>query len=387
MPASLTHMLISRRTRDHVRRAPDERTAGFVTDVLDRHPHYMELGSLGPDLPYFGWRSLLRPNKPIGVDQWSYQLHSKSPNILPLRLIELAWKESDPKQEPWVDIDKCKFSFICGFLTHLAADQTVHPVVNSIAGCYHREKAARTEHKNCEIHQDLYMLSEQYNHQLTMSQFHSQEFHEWCNLKRDSWKSPLLHGAKLSDWWWVLHMLWLRPPCPIEFVYFLQRGFVEAHAVAPSSSCVARWIRFVYRVLRISGYLPRWFHWYRWAFRNLFDSNGSLKKNSEAYRKYILLEDAPRREGGHPEYVEKAIELAAVYVEAAFQLYRAPRVNDDMREAFMEVVVNADLGSPLERDILATATNKLKKLKQVVDQEWAKIKQEESQAAGPEEGG
>jgi plasmid stabilization system protein ParE len=353
----------------------------FVRDVLDGFPRYMELGSLGPDLPYFGWRSLINPNKPIGVEQWSYQLHSRSPNVLPLRLIELAWRESDPKREPWVDIDKCKFSFICGYLTHMAADQTVHPIVNSIAGSYHRDKAARTEHKNCEIHQDLYVLSEKHDHQLTLSQLKAERFQDWCNPNLDGWKSSLLRGLRLRDSCWLLRKSVVRPPCPVEFVYFLQRGFVEAHAVMPAERRVERWIKVLWWVLLLCGRIPVRWEWYRWAHRNLFHRDGSLNTNSEVYKKYVLLEGVPKKNGIYPEYVHNTIELAAVYVKAAFHLYRAPRIDDDIRQAFRSVVVNADLGRPLERDILGTATENLPKLKRVVDEKWVEIQREQSQAA------
>jgi len=157
MPASLAHMMIARRVRDHLLKDNDAQVAEFAADVLKKHPQYMELGSLGPDLPYFGPKSLVNPHKPIGVDQWSYQLHSKSPNVFPLQMIELLWRENDPRVEEWNEGDKCKLAFICGYLTHVAADQVIHPLVNFIAGPYYRSHEAREEHRTCEIHQDVYL--------------------------------------------------------------------------------------------------------------------------------------------------------------------------------------------------------------------------------------
>lgn len=67
MPASLAHMLIAQRVRDRLLKDSDTQVAEFAADVLKKHPQYMELGSLGPDLPYFGPKSLINPHKPIGV--------------------------------------------------------------------------------------------------------------------------------------------------------------------------------------------------------------------------------------------------------------------------------------------------------------------------------
>ena len=156
MSAPIAHMLIAKRVRERLKAIPD--TATFATNVLDAHSQYMALGSLGPDLPYFGLKSLFDPNLPIGVDAWSYQLHSRTPNIFPLHLIEVAGRTSDPTKLDWDETDDCKFSFLCGYLTHMAADQTIHPLVNAIAGSYYQDKSARKEHKNCEMHQDLYVL-------------------------------------------------------------------------------------------------------------------------------------------------------------------------------------------------------------------------------------
>lgn len=368
MPASITHMLISRRTRQYLAERAEGEFAEFVDDVLVRRPRYMELGSLGPDLPYFGWKSLFDPNKPLGVDQWSYQLHSKNPNVFPLRLIELAWRESDPTEPGWLDIDKCKFSFACGYLTHVAADQVIHPVVNEIAGSYHRFKAARLKHRRCEIHQDLYALAQESTDGLSAGRLKASRFDRWCNPKYDGWVSPVVAQIGVFDVAWILRKWLVRPPCPMEFVYFLQRAFVEAHAVTPGEAKVERWIKTVRRALWLSKWIP--WGWYRRAHRNLFDGDGTLRREGPEYREYIALEKVPG-EGHYDDYLHEAIELSGLYVQAAFQLYRARRLNDPIREAFKDVIVNADLGAPLERDVLQTASAHLPELEKLVEDDGA----------------
>ena len=185
MPASIAHMLIAEQARDRLLTDSDQEIVKFAKNVLGKHPQYMRLGSLGPDLPYFGLRSLKNPHKPLGVDQWSYQLHSKNPNVFPLQMIELVWRESNPRKD-WEEGDNCKFAFLCGFLTHVAADQIIHPLVNFIAGRYSHSHEAREDHRICEMHQDLYVLSQhKFKGRLTASQFEAEHFHSDCDIVND----------------------------------------------------------------------------------------------------------------------------------------------------------------------------------------------------------
>jgi len=54
---------------------------------------YLNLGSIGPDLSYYG-------------SQWEgvkNLLHSKEPNQFPLTLIELTWKDTRWEELEWKD--------------------------------------------------------------------------------------------------------------------------------------------------------------------------------------------------------------------------------------------------------------------------------------------
>jgi hypothetical protein len=357
MSAPIAHMLIAKRVRERLKVDPD--AAEFATKVLDAHSQYMALGSLGPDLPYFGWRSLIDPNLPIGVDEWSYQLHSRTPNVFPLHLIEVTGRTSDPRKEDWDATDDCKFSFLCGYLTHMAADQTIHPLVNAIAGSYYQDKSARKEHKTCEMHQDLYVLAQEHGGRLTRSEFDSYRFNQWCNIRLDEWRTHLHKGVGFSLWdipWHVRHFVF-RPPCPIEFVYYLQRAFVEAHAVTPSEFRIELWIRALWWILRrING----WRGWYNKPYKSLFDKDGAIKPDGHSYRTYIRLDEVRfKRLDSYDAYLEEAVTLATIYVRAAQRMYLANRISDPLRHTFKSVVVNADLGAPLEQDALQVAERHL----------------------------
>ncbi len=348
MPASIVHMLLSRQVRKTLRKDGNQEIVSFANDVLHKHSHFMELGSLGPDLPYFGPKSLWNPHRPVGVDQWSYQLHSRNPNDFPLRMIELAWRQSDPKTDDWSESDKCKFAFLCGFLTHVAADQVIHPVVNIIAGRYSHSHAARDKHRHCEIHQDLYMLSQQkYEGGLTTFQFRSERFHRECDIRYDEDVGDLGRD---------------------EFLYFIQKAFVESHAVTPKKAKLERRIRF----LRWAMWACRYQSWYTGALKNLFTAEGDLRQDGEQHQEYILLKDLPGIEIFEPkteyrDFFDEASRLAVLYIRAAHQLYRTQRLDDDLRAAFLKVVVNADLGCPLQLHILDEAMEALPCLEKLVD--------------------
>lgn len=337
MPASLVHMLIAREVRKSLMETPETRK--FAEEVLDRYPKYMELGSMGPDLPYYesmakGALDLLlkRSDKPMGVDQWSYQLHSKDPNLFPLKMLEVTWKETDMEKEDWEEDDRMKFAFVCGFLTHMAADQIIHPMVNIIAGPYYKRGQAREKHRECEIYQDLHIFGQ------TGDNFGEQKFNQWCDLN-PGW------GDNTTVW----------------FRYFLQKSFIEAHAVAPTEDNLEDWVDGTLTILRglnSIGPYPK--------------ALGDLGAESPRYQEYILLkppsDTSPERledyehlkDLTYDDFYKDAVELAGVYVRAAGKIYDSDELDDDLRKKFQKVVRNADLSAPLEKNILRKAKAALK---------------------------
>jgi hypothetical protein len=346
MPASIVHMLISRKTREELRKNADMKD--FLATVLDKYPTYMELGSLGPDLPYFKsllsglWNTFInRSDKPMGIDQWSYQLHSKTPNLFPLRMLEITWKETDPDVTEWDETDKMKFAFLCGFLAHMAADQVIHPVVNHIAGPYYKTRQAREEHRTCEVHEDLYAFSKECGGQLTRDTLAKASFASWCTVEPDAL--------------WTENALWFR--------YVIQKAFVEAHAVTPTEKTVGKWIRGTLRILRYCIYLhiPRvrkLLGPYGAAYQALFGDEGQLLTSSPQYKKYVALETCSGSRT-YDDYFADAVELASVYIRAAFKVYSADELDTQLRKKFRTVIHSADLGAPLEKDILKEAKQAL----------------------------
>jgi len=322
MPASIVHLLISRQVRKELTQEPAYSRHGafhhFVEEVLTDHRRYMELGAVGPDLPYYESMAkalasvvLDRSDKPMGVDQWSYQLHSKDPNLFPLKMMEIIWKESDLQENEWEEDDYAFLAFTCGFLTHMAADQIIHPVVNRVAGPYYKAGENRQKHRECEIYQDAYIFRGS-----GTGEFREQEFNTWCDLKPGS-----------------------RTNTTERFRFFLQKAFVEAHAVAPSEDSIENWVDGFLTFLRLLNNNPR----YLASLKDL------TQPGSAKYREYIELHQA----GGtatqtYDHFYQQAVELAGLYVKAAFQVYNEDELHDGIRGRFLRIVRNADLGSPLE---------------------------------------
>lgn len=344
MPSSIAHMLISRSVREELKKDKDPGMKKFAEEVLGKNGVFMELGALGPDLPYYesmakGVLNLIfdKSDKPMGVDQWSYQLHAKDPNVFPLKMIEITWKETAMEKEDWEEDDFMKFAFICGFLTHMAADQIIHPVVSLLAGPYYKRGKAREKHRECEVYQDVFIYNE-LKERFGLKGFRREAFNEWCDI---------MPGLNLS--------LSGSDNTPVWFRYLVQKSFIEAHAVAPSEDAIENWADGILIFLRsINNFGP-------------FNQANSEFPDGEKFREYIKFEtditeqDFLRLKSAligtktYTDFFQDAVMLASVYVKAAWKIFESNLLDDAIREKFKSVVFNADLSSPLENNILKKA--------------------------------
>ena len=185
MPANIAHMLICNKAVK-VLEGNGVEYQKFI-DIIDSNEYkpYLNLGSLGPDLSYYGSKIgglinliVKKTDKPLGVDGWSYFLHSKSPNQFPLTLMELTWRDTRWEEQDWKDEDFSKFAFTCGYLSHIAADQIIHPMVNNIAGPYYRKGKFRSIHRECEIYQDVALFYTLYKSE----DFIKKRFNRWADI-------------------------------------------------------------------------------------------------------------------------------------------------------------------------------------------------------------
>jgi len=300
---------------------------------------YVNLGSMGPDLYYY--KSLTRSIKDmlvegfvqaVGVTPWSYHLHSHRPNEFPLKLAEIMFSDvtREKGEIKLYGDDIRKLAYIAGHLTHIAADQIIHPVVNSIAGPYYREGANRTKHRECEVFQDYFLYEEVYRLEEKSGpkyDFFEQDFRVWADCVR----GRTFRNAE--DW----------------FRYFLQRGFVETYGTGPSEDDVEDSVDNLLLTLRVC----RKFGPYKKAAKD-YEKD---KEDSTMYQQYIKDIDYIR-------YYRLAVELAVIYLIALYEVYFVLREGKDFtrrhKQRFLRIVSGADLSCPLEQNIFEKASIALK---------------------------
>ena len=344
MPASVAHMLIAHKGLKRLQEDNDKGLAEFAA-MLDsasgseRYQAYMNLGSLGPDLYYFK-----RPIKTLieilmdgyvqarGVTAWAYHLHSNRPNEFPLQLIEIMFRDTERKDgEADFDVDDVrKLAYIAGHLSHIAADQMIHPLVNELAGPYYASGDNRNVHREAEVYQDYFLYQEVYRLESKSEpkyEFFEQSFRKWVDC---------VEGIRLrnsEDW----------------FRYFLQRGFIETYGAGPDERTIENSVDGLLVSLLVAKKV------------------GPYKKAGKEYKKYKSNGPRFQKYIGKPEYLKyysKAVELTGVYIEALYQAYRLLKEGKDFadkRKWFLKVVCGADLSCPLEEDILDKAKAVLKK--------------------------
>jgi hypothetical protein len=305
---------------------------------------YMNLGSIGPDLYYYvnmaqSAKEMLLEGfvDAAGVTPWSYHLHSQRPNQFPLHLSEILFQDA-----LWADgrialdaNDHRKLAYIAGHLSHIAADQIIHPLVNRIAHPYYRDGANRKKHRQCEVFQDYFLYEQVYREKRDQAKgkkgkarysFFDQDFRKWVDIV------PRWTTRNTEDW----------------FRYFLQRGFAETYAVFPTEDNIENSVDnllLVLRVCKVQG--P-----YKEAQKE-YEESGA---NGDMYREYIAEPD-------YLTYYGEAVRLSAAYMAALYEVYTilaAGRDFDDpQKRRFREIVSDADLSCPLEKDILPKAQEKL----------------------------
>jgi hypothetical protein len=215
----------------------------------------------------------------------------------------------------------------------MAADQIIHPFVNKIAGQYYRKEENRLEHRNCEVYQDVVLYDEKKKESI-------------CNADLDEW-------LDISTGW-----LDFEDTDPY-FRIFLQKAFIEAHAITPSEDEIEGWVDGLLLLLKyIDDYGP-----FKDADKD-YQQQKQQGKSSEQYRKFWLNQ---KPQGGtftgkndkYMDYYNQAVELALIYVKTAFMIFdiNIDDFSDEHRINFLKIVKNADLTNPLDRNILDEVKN------------------------------
>jgi hypothetical protein len=300
---------------------------------------YVNLGSLGPDLYYYSNMSssitdMLKEGfvQAKGVTPWSYHLHSHRPNEFPLKLVEIIFSDviRENGQVNLYDDDMRKLAYIAGHLTHIAADQIIHPVVNRVAGPYYREGRNRKKHRECEVFQDYFLYEEVYRLEEKTGEkynFFKQDFRSWTDCVRG------ITTRNTEEW----------------FRYFLQRGFVETYSSCPSEQGIENSVDNLLLTLRACQQLG--------PYKKADKEYRKDKENSKMYQEYI-------KDVDYIKYYRLAVELAVIYLIALYEVYFALKQGKDFTDRhekrFLSIVSDADLSCPLKQKIFEKACAALK---------------------------
>jgi hypothetical protein len=295
---------------------------------------YMNLGSLGPDLYYYSRLStsvkdMLKEGfvQAKGVTPWAYHLHSHRPNEFPLKLVEIIFSDVIRERGDIVlqNDDKRKLAYIAGHLTHIAADQIIHPVVNAVAGPYYRDGKNRRKHRECEVFQDYFLYEEVYRLEQKSGAKYSflrQDFHKWADCIRGV-------TTRNSEEW---------------FRYFLQRGFVETYGACPGEEEIENSVDNLLLTLRACQKIG--------PYKKADKEYQKDKENSAMLKEYITDLD-------YIQYYRLAVELSVIYLMALYEVYFVLKEGNDFKDRhkkrFLSIVSDADLSCPLKQKIFETA--------------------------------
>jgi len=344
MPANVTHMLIAHKALQKLKTKGIDEFTEFAEELgkdsrKENYKSYVNLGSLGPDLYYYARLSssikdMLKEGfvRAKGVTPWSYHLHSHRPNEFPLKLVEIIFSDvirTNGKVNLYED-DKRKLAYIAGHLTHIAADQIIHPVVNRVAGPYYREGKNRKKHRECEVFQDYFLYEEIYRlEQKSGSKYNflKQDFHKWTDCIKG------ITTRNTEEW----------------FRYFLQRGFVETYSNCPPEDEIENSVDNLLLTLRACQKLG--------PYKKADKEYQKNKDSSPMCKEYI-------KDVSYIKYYRLAVELAVIYLIALYEVYFVLKKGNDFtdlhKKRFLSIVSDADLSCPLKEKIFENARTALR---------------------------
>lgn len=351
MPANIAHMLICHKSLKKLKEKNIPQLSKYI-DILSsteenaNYKAYMNLGSLGPDMFYYsslisGVKDMLKDGyiQAKGVEPWSYHLHSINPRQFPLKLIEIVFRDAKKENGQYIleKQDYCRIAFIAGYLTHIAADQIIHPIVNKIAGPYYREGGNRKEHRECEVFQDFFLYENVYRLEEKTGEkydFFQQDFNLWCDCIRG------VTFKNTEDW----------------FRYFIQRGFAETYMIFPDEDIIEDCVDNILFVLKNCVD--------RGPYKKAYKEYKELGNESPRYKKYI-------EEIDYLKYYRIALELSVVYLLVLYEAFELLNNNSDPKkhqERFLSILSDADLSCPLDSDILSKAEIALKSSSNITEE-------------------
>jgi len=157
MPSGITHILLM---KELINQLPD----GDLKMVLSAGKDFLQVGALGPDLPY----ASIADSDFIFSSQsdMADKFHYIKTNEIPLK----AFKEIQRLKTNYSPLQLAfNFSFFLGYLAHVVADGIMHPYIRDKVGDYAENQ---TEHRILEMKLDVllyYKLTESSNYPIELN--------------------------------------------------------------------------------------------------------------------------------------------------------------------------------------------------------------------------
>jgi hypothetical protein len=170
-----------------------------LTKLLNYNYQFVFLGAESPDLPYL---SIL-----VGGNDWADAMHYERTNsqvISGFEELRQFWPLKTPAHE-------IMCAWLLGYVSHMVADATVHPIVQAIVGPYNESKENQHNHRICEMTMDSLIFEEINHSELTYARF--SEALDFCQKSEhfpdllDFWQTQLAnkypkmnHGPEPQTW-------------------------------------------------------------------------------------------------------------------------------------------------------------------------------------------
>ncbi len=152
MAGAFTHMTI---VADAIKSFSVDKRFG---KILRENKNFLTLGSVSPDIPYLAYLAM-------GGYNWADIMHyHKTNGIVKNALHSLSVAKTKGK------IWEYQLAWLLGFVGHLVADATIHPIVESIVGPY-TDKDTNSKHRECEMIQDVMIFKDVMNLELSAAEY------------------------------------------------------------------------------------------------------------------------------------------------------------------------------------------------------------------------
>jgi len=129
--------------------------------ILNKYSEFLFLGAVSPDLPYLSFRT--------GHVNWADVFHYEQTNSLVRNGYELLRTNWAARTAA----DEVQFVWLLGYVSHLVADATIHPIVQAIVGRYDARPENRINHRICEMTQDALIFSDYKKNDIYYAEFSS----------------------------------------------------------------------------------------------------------------------------------------------------------------------------------------------------------------------